>query len=622
MCTCQASIGDPQQIQLDVCLGEGMSPDEFCRDVVCPSAAAGISTETPICVECDFEDATEPVEAAECEGECEREVCDVQFADGEVDVPNIETCTTLVDEQDSCANLPGGETTLCRPEPGADNPDDENGDALTLATPRKSGLLRHFLEPRTSLEFSRRSIADIEVGDASRRVAVRGTGELIGQPCPNQSCLLRLSLNLRGPSSFDLDGYEVSDTTIFGGSGRHEIQLNSAGIGTLNRGKVAGTFIGTIEGHKTGFIDSNKAPITVEVDWNAGTVHLFDGFSIPKDGDRPRIGVRLDLLGDMLNRPPNADAGPDQIVECTSPSGASVPLDASRSRDLDDNIEFFSWRTGPGSTTARSEVTTVGAGTDVTQPVSTTVPLGKTTYALSLADAAFQIDSDTTTVHVVDTTPPDIEEFVYDGPSCLWPPNHKYAVLRVDREFRAMLTDACDPNPWLRLDQVTSDQPDDAVGDGHTTDDIVVFPDRVCIRGERQGGDAAGRHYRVHLVAKDASGNENDPVVDIVVPHDARSSQRCDEIEAVEVVSDGDPECDPAAAREAWERLAEEEASTDSGGVGEVDQRDDPVAADSPDTVGCSAAESSSRASTTLALLLVLAGIGLAVLRRRVDQRG
>ena len=75
----------------------------------------------------------------------------------------------------------------------------------------------------------------------------------------------------------------------------------------------------------------------------------------------------------------------------------------------------------------------------------------------------------------------------------------------------------------LVITQVTSNEPDDGNGDGHTTDDIVLAPDgkSVDLRIERQGV-GHGRVYTIIIQAVDASGNvANEPYV-FEVGHDNR----------------------------------------------------------------------------------------------------
>ncbi len=106
---------------------------------------------------------------------------------------------------------------------------------------------------------------------------------------------------------------------------------------------------------------------------------------------------------------------------------------------------------------------------------------------------------------MIDVTPPEIH--VALTPHSLWPPNHKLVTIA------ALLTvmDDYDPNPAVELLSVTSSEPDDGPGDGHTTGDIrgaaVGTDDRSFqLRAERSGS-GPGRTFTVVYQAADASGN-------------------------------------------------------------------------------------------------------------------
>ena len=93
------------------------------------------------------------------------------------------------------------------------------------------------------------------------------------------------------------------------------------------------------------------------------------------------------------------------------------------------------------------------------------------------------------------------------SPTTLWPPNHKlYAITAA-----IQVSDICDANPQVALLSAVSDEPDDATGDGHTSNDVlgadVGTDDRnFQVRAERKGnGD--GRIYTVRYQAEDDSGN-------------------------------------------------------------------------------------------------------------------
>ncbi|MBI3610945.1 MAG: HYR domain-containing protein, partial [Nitrospirae bacterium] len=93
------------------------------------------------------------------------------------------------------------------------------------------------------------------------------------------------------------------------------------------------------------------------------------------------------------NHPPVANAGPDQTVEATSSSGASVVLNGSGSSDPDGNPLTYNW-TGP-----------FGAVSGVSPTV--TMPLGTNTVTLTVSDGQASSTA-TVLITVHDTTPPVI----------------------------------------------------------------------------------------------------------------------------------------------------------------------------------------------------------------------
>jgi|GEM_PF-1072691 len=148
-------------------------------------------------------------------------------------------------------------------------------------------------------------------------------------------------------------------------------------------------------------------------------------------------------------------------------------------------------------------------------------PDGVTTDVIFTAmDADGNASSCTTSVTVEDTTPPEIE--VVLNRDALWPPNHKMADITATVE----VTDICDPMPTFVLTSITSDEPDNGLGDGDTANDIqftaygtadVAFQ----LRSERAGG-RDGRKYTIIYTAMDMSGNTTPDTVCVIVPHDQR----------------------------------------------------------------------------------------------------
>jgi hypothetical protein len=120
-------------------------------------------------------------------------------------------------------------------------------------------------------------------------------------------------------------------------------------------------------------------------------------------------------------------------------------------------------------------------------------------------------------VHVVDTTPPEIESVSTD-PISLWPPNHKMNPVTVE----VTVSDICDPDATCNVVEVTSNEPVNGLGDGNTEPDWEITGAlTVNLRAERAGG-GDGRIYTIVVECSDASGNTSAASVDVVVPHDQR----------------------------------------------------------------------------------------------------
>lgn len=205
------------------------------------------------------------------------------------------------------------------------------------------------------------------------------------------------------------------------------------------------------------------------------------------------------------NTPPVANAGPDQTVECSSPSGAAVTLDASGSSDADGDNLTYRWTDSKGNTVGTTTV------------LQLVLLLGTHTFTLTVDDGLGGTSSDEVTVHVVDTTAPTIT--VSLSPSVLWPVNHKL------REVAATIqvSDACDPNPAVELVSITSSEAPDALGAGKTSVDIVGASfgtdDRTFFLRAERSGNGNGRIYAVTYRARDASGNVGVASATVTVPH-------------------------------------------------------------------------------------------------------
>lgn len=215
----------------------------------------------------------------------------------------------------------------------------------------------------------------------------------------------------------------------------------------------------------------------------------------------------LDFFSDcvpLVNFPPVADAGPDQTLECTGPT-TPVTLDGTGSDDPNGDLLTFLW-SAPGI-----------VFDDSTSPTPTgAFPVGVTTVTLVVSDGEFD-DSDEVVITVEDTTPPTIT--VELNRLVLWPPNHKL----VDITATVTVEDLCDEDATFVLTSITSDEPDEGLGDGDRPNDIQgaelgTADVEFQLRSERSGlGD--GRVYTIVYTATDASANSAEVTVEVHVPH-------------------------------------------------------------------------------------------------------
>ena len=311
-------------------------------------------------------------------------------------------------------------------------------------------------------------------------------------------------------------------------------------LGTSYRVLAEGTMSGRVDD-----LDSNPDASLLAFGSDAGELLLLrrledDTIETVFDEDLDKLIDAIEIGGHTLlvggssfinlygwNRPPVADAGPDQTVEQESYAGTEVTLDGSGSTDPDstpgtnDDIVFFDWWEGD---------TPLWSG----ETLDYTFPLGVHTVTLVVTDSFGETDKDEVVITVVDNTPPEVACSV--NPEVLWSPNHKMVPVIVLIEAE----DICTETDLLEVSvTVTSSEPDDDKGDGAFTGDvdgqdgftapvpvICVFDEEVgCfvssfeLRAERDGrGD--GRTYTITATVADLSGNPTTASCTVVVPHD------------------------------------------------------------------------------------------------------
>jgi subtilisin family serine protease len=194
-------------------------------------------------------------------------------------------------------------------------------------------------------------------------------------------------------------------------------------------------------------------------------------------------------------------------AECAGPLGATVQFAATARDACDPAPRFDNSRTANGA------------------DASGAYGLGSTDVSWTVTDASGNQAHCGARVTVQDTVAPTFDD-LQASPAVLWPPDH--SLLPVHTTWKA--TDLCDPAPAVRLLSVTSNEPDDAPGDGdgQTTGDISDAspgtPDAsLQLRAER-AGSGAGRTYSIVYEVRDLSGNSASRTAQVRVPHDIGGS--------------------------------------------------------------------------------------------------
>jgi hypothetical protein len=238
--------------------------------------------------------------------------------------------------------------------------------------------------------------------------------------------------------------------------------------------------------------ESGPTPtVTLPLGVNGVTLTVDDGNGAT-DSDDVEVNV-VDTTA------PTVDAGPDVTLEASSPDGA--PYDVS------------------AHVTASDACGAIGIAIS---PVPPEYPLGSTVVTVTATDASGNVASDTVTVTVEDTTPPELSISV--TPTMLWPPNHRMVLI----EVTVSVFDIADPNPTVALALIESDE-DDGIDtfdpafdvtliEGRKGADIQVIDGQIYLRAER-AGKSDGRVYTITFEATDASGNTAVAMATVAVPH-------------------------------------------------------------------------------------------------------
>lgn len=250
-----------------------------------------------------------------------------------------------------------------------------------------------------------------------------------------------------------------------------------------------------------GVLNSNLMPVEVLIYPSNNPVAIM---AVDVDGDQAKdlvtcstdganvVTVYRNLL--PFNRPPRADAGADQTIECTGGLSA-ITLDGTGSSDPDaDALAYFWW----------NGTALLGSGA----VLNTNLPTGTHVIRLTVVDPSGASAEDTVVIRVRDTKTPQITK-LKASPHVLWPPNRRMIPVTV----KVKLVDECDGQPAAKIISVESNEPEH----GKQHDWEITGPLTVNLRAEH-GKRGRSRIYLVNVEATDAAGNKSTNSVSVKVP--------------------------------------------------------------------------------------------------------
>lgn len=340
---------------------------------------------------------------------------------------------------------------------------------------------------------------------------LRGKFGFTGGNCPATTCQIEFQLATLTAPDFEVDGiwpihidkFFAVTLAVAGGTvypdGGFQIEQQLSALVRLNAWKSL------VFDKDISFIWRTHEPLAGKLNFDT---KQFDGSAyFEEDMDEGHVEAEIRLVATWDNLAPLAGARVDSTtVECDAPGTGTVILRGVAS-DSDGWVVATRW---------------VVDRQIVSEELETEqhLKLGDHEVTLFVKDNEGAYAQDTIRVAVVDTTPPVLGP-VQVGLYCAAPPNHKYVRLELGDEVMANVTDICDPYPVVSLDNAWSDQPENGIGDGNTTNDVILFPEAVCLRSERSGtGDE--RCYTVMISAEDSSGNRCAGGFSVRVVHDQR----------------------------------------------------------------------------------------------------
>ncbi|MEO8217870.1 MAG: PKD domain-containing protein [Acidobacteriota bacterium] len=310
------------------------------------------------------------------------------------------------------------------------------------------------------------------------------------------------SIDSPAASSSDFFGFDLASSDDRDGDGKRDLWAGAPKSGKVYLVNGTGALLLTVNDPTAG-----PAADSLGFGWSLdATPDLggdFRGDLLIGEPAQDSASGRAYVLLVAENKPPVANAGADQTLECTGATGTAVTLDGSASSDPDGDAITYTWRDSSNTVVGTSAI------------VNLTLPLGTYLFTLTVDDGFGGTSSDSVAVVVEDTTPPEITLSL--SPSVLHPANHK--LVTIDATIQT--SDGCGAVS-VTLVSITSNEPDNGSGDGDTDNDVqdaqFGSDDRQFrVRAER-AGSGNGRIYTVTYAATDDSGNSTTTEATVVVP--------------------------------------------------------------------------------------------------------
>jgi len=192
-----------------------------------------------------------------------------------------------------------------------------------------------------------------------------------------------------------------------------------------------------------------------------------------------------------------------QTVECTSHQGTTASISVQVS-DSKGHALVIQWIVN--NQVAQTDQIPAAKPTSAGQATYTAIyPDGPTNVTVVVNDGESDPVTQSTTVTIVDTTPPTITS-LGASPNVFSPPNHKMVPVTIS----AAATDICDPNPNIKIISVISNEPG--------PDQYQITGDLTLNVQSERNGTGNGRVYTIVVQATDDSGNATTKSVTVTVP--------------------------------------------------------------------------------------------------------